>query len=84
MEPWYVTTHTSESYLYTGVVLYVLVTGGMPWRLESNIVKNIDDLIAGNYEIPDFLRVSDGIVPIAKASYFGRLQGTHWKDVNCR
>lgn len=42
-----------------GVVLYVLVTGGMPWRLESNVVKNIDDLIAGNYEIPDFLRVSD-------------------------
>jgi len=41
-----------------GVVLYVLVTGGMPWRLESNVVKNIDDLIAGNYEIPDFLRVS--------------------------
>jgi len=42
-----------------GVVLYVLVTGGMPWRLESNVVKNIDDLIAGNYEIPDFLNVSD-------------------------
>jgi len=42
-----------------GVVLYVLVTGGMPWRLESNVVKNIDDLIAGNYEIPDFLRVSE-------------------------
>lgn len=41
-----------------GVVLYVLVTGGMPWRLESNVVKNMDDLIAGNYEIPDFLRVS--------------------------
>jgi len=41
-----------------GVILYVLVTGGMPWRLESNVVKNIDDLIAGNYEIPDFLRVS--------------------------
>jgi serine/threonine protein kinase len=41
-----------------GVVLYVLVTGGMPWRLESNVVKNVDDLIAGNYEIPDFLRVS--------------------------
>jgi serine/threonine protein kinase len=41
-----------------GVVLYVLVTGGMPWRLESNVVKNIDDLIAGNYEIPDFLNVS--------------------------
>jgi len=31
----------------------------MPWRLESNVVKNIDDLIAGNYEIPDFLNVSD-------------------------
>jgi serine/threonine protein kinase len=41
-----------------GVVLYVLVTGGMPWRLESNVVKNIGDLIAGNYEIPDFLRIS--------------------------
>jgi len=41
-----------------GVVLYVLVTGGMPWRLESNVVKNIDDLIVGNYEIPDFLGVS--------------------------
>jgi len=42
-----------------GVVLYVLVTGGMPWRLESNVVKNIEDLIAGTYEIPDFLRVSE-------------------------
>jgi len=42
-----------------GVVLFVLVTGGMPWRLESNVVKNIDDLIAGNYDIPDFLGVSE-------------------------
>lgn len=42
-----------------GVILYVIVTGGMPWRLESNVVRNIDDLIKGNYEIPDFLGVSD-------------------------
>lgn len=41
-----------------GVILYVMVTGGMPWRLESNVVKNIDDLIEGNYDIPDFLNVS--------------------------
>jgi len=42
-----------------GVILYVLVTGGMPWRLESNVVKNMDDLIAGNYDIPDYLGVSE-------------------------
>ena len=42
------------------------MTGGMPWRLESNVVKNIDDLIAGNYEIPDFLRVSKGLSLINK------------------
>jgi len=42
-----------------GVILYVLVTGGMPWRLEANIVRNMDDLINGDYDIPDFLRVSE-------------------------
>jgi len=42
-----------------GVVLYVIVTGGMPWRLEANIVRNMDDLIKGDYDIPDFLNVSE-------------------------
>jgi len=41
-----------------GVILYVMVTGGMPWRLEKNVVKNIDDLIAANYVIPDCLGIS--------------------------
>lgn len=40
-------------------MLFVMVTGGMPWRLESNVVKNIEELIVGNYEIPDFLGVSE-------------------------
>jgi len=41
-----------------GVILYVMVTGGMPWRLEKNIVKNMDDLIAANYVIPECLGIS--------------------------
>lgn len=41
-----------------GVILYVMVTGGMPWRLERNVVKNMDDLIAGNFIIPDCLGIS--------------------------
>lgn len=36
-----------------GVILYVMVTGGMPWRLEKNVVKNMDDLIVANYNIPE-------------------------------
>jgi len=41
-----------------GVILYVMVTGGLPWRLEKNVVKNIDDLINGNYALPDCLGIS--------------------------
>jgi serine/threonine protein kinase len=41
-----------------GVMLYVMVTGGMPWRLERNVVKNMADLIAANYAIPDCLGIS--------------------------
>jgi len=63
-----------------GVVLFVLVTGGMPWRLESNVVKNIDDLIAGNYDIPEFLGVSEacrnliGMMLIADSSKRANLE----------
>jgi len=63
-----------------GVVLYVMVTGGMPWRLESNVVKNIEDLIEGTYEIPDFLGVSEdckdliGLMLVADSSQRASLE----------
>lgn len=41
-----------------GAVLYVMVTGGMPWRLEKNAVKNMDQLLVANFRLPDSLGLS--------------------------
>jgi len=41
-----------------GVILFIMVTGGMPWCLEANQVKNIDALIQAKYCVPDFLGLS--------------------------
>eukprot|EP01111_Echinosteliopsis_oligospora_P009598 TRINITY_DN2840_c0_g1_i1.p1 TRINITY_DN2840_c0_g1~~TRINITY_DN2840_c0_g1_i1.p1 ORF type:complete len:541 (+),score=146.23 TRINITY_DN2840_c0_g1_i1:368-1990(+) len=44
-----------------GVILFIMVTGGMPWCLEANQVKNIDALIQAKYCVPDFLGLSAGV-----------------------
>lgn len=44
-----------------GAVLYVMVTGGMPWRLEKNAVKNMDQLLAAKFKLPDSLGLSEEV-----------------------
>lgn len=44
-----------------GAVLYVMVTGGMPWRLEQNAVKNMDQLLAAKFKLPDSLGLSEEV-----------------------
>jgi len=39
-----------------GIILYVLVTGGLPWRLEKNcVVHNLQDMLEGKFCIPSEL-----------------------------
>lgn len=51
-----------------------MVTGGMPWRLERNVVKNMGDLIAANYVIPDNMGISPGTYP-TNCQHFSHVVG---------
>lgn len=42
-----------------GIILYVMVTGGMPWRLERGQVRDMELFLAGEYQVPDDMGISD-------------------------
>jgi serine/threonine protein kinase len=43
-----------------GVILFVLVTGSLPWKLEkTGRIADIDRLLVGKYHIPSDVDISD-------------------------
>ncbi len=44
----------------SGVILFTMVTGHLPWKLKGNRIENLDDMLSGNFSIPSSVKISQG------------------------
>jgi len=41
-----------------GIMLFAMITGNIPWKIQDNEIENLDDVLAGKFDIPQDVKVS--------------------------